>query len=136
MRVSGKIVLLKDHGIVSYFENSGKYCHTEQKVIKYLNQETDRKILISLACTPLLTRMDFEKILGLTGPTVSWHMKRLVADGILDVKKDGRFSRYTLSEETGTSLMKYCDDIPGLPALSAVTNSPVRFSAIACITEP
>lgn len=136
MRVSGKIILLKDHGTISYFENSGKYGDGEQKVIKYLRQDMDKKILLTLARNPLMSRTDFERILGVSGPTVSWHMKRLIEDGILNVRKDGRFSRYALSEGTKFSLMKYCGDVPGLPGMSTGAGSATRYSAMAGTAEP
>ena len=41
-----------------------------------------------------MSRRDFEKILGISGPTITWHMKRLIEDGLLSPHKDGRFSRY------------------------------------------
>jgi predicted transcriptional regulator len=107
MRCSGKIVLLESHGTTSYFENSDRYNRGEREVLKYLRQETDRKILFSLAKTPLLSRRDFEKILGVSGPTVTWHMKRLIDDGLLSIRKDGRFSRYSLSGGTLEYLKKY-----------------------------
>jgi predicted transcriptional regulator len=135
MRISGKIILLKDHGILSYFENSGKYGDGEQKVMKYLRQGTDKMILLTLAKNPLMSRTDFEKILGVSGPTVSWHMKRLIDDGILNVRKDGRFSRYALSEGTLSSLKKCCEDVSGLPGQSSVAVSTVSYSAMARTAE-
>ena len=119
MRISGKIVLIESHGITGYFENSGKYDQSEKKLLKYLRQETDCQILLALATSPLMSRRDFVKILGVSGPTVTWHMKRLIDDGLLKLHKDGRFSRYALSAGTLGYLKKYGDSITvmqGLPA--------------------
>ncbi len=135
MRVSGKIILLKDHGSLSYFENSGRYGDGEQKVMRYLHQDMDKKILLSLANNPLMSRTDFEKMLGVSGPTVSWHMKRLIDDGILNVRKDGRFSRYSLSEGAWASLIKCCDNDLVLPGLLPGTVNAVRYSAFAGTAE-
>jgi predicted transcriptional regulator len=131
MRISGKIILLKDHGIISFFENSGKYGECELKVMKYLRQDTDKMILLALARNPLMARTDFEKMLGVSGPTVSWHMKRLIDDGILHVRKDGRFSRFILSETTLSYLMKCCEDSSGLPGQSSGAVSTVCYPAMA-----
>lgn len=135
MKISGKIILLKDHGILSFFENSGKYGDGELKVMKYLRQDTDKIILLSLAKNPLMSRTDFEKMLGVSGPTVSWHMKRLIDDGILNVRKDGRFSRYALSEGTSSYLMRCCEDVSGLPAQPSGAVSTVCYSAMSRTAE-
>jgi predicted transcriptional regulator len=135
MRISGKIVPLEDHGITGYFENSGKYDRNEQKILKYLHQDTDRLILFTLARNPLLSRRDFEKVLGVSGPTVSWHMKRLIDDGLLSIRKDGRFSRYILAERTRYSLEKYTLNIPALPESLPVAGTPGRYPAMAGTAE-
>jgi predicted transcriptional regulator len=107
MRITGKIILLEDHGITSYFENSGKYNPGEQKLLKYLRQDTDRQILLTLARRPMMSRRDFEKILGISGPTITWHMRRLIEDELLTLHKVGKFSRYELSSRTRSCLEKY-----------------------------
>ena len=131
MRISGKIVPLADHGITGYFENSGKYDRDELKVIKYLHQDMDNQILFTLARSPLLSRRDFEKVLGVSGPTISWHMKRLIEDGILNIQKDGRFSRYILSERTQTCLEKYNLFIHPLPESQPGAAIPGKYPALA-----
>jgi len=132
MRITGKIILLEDHGITSYFENSGKYDLGEQKVLKYLRQDTDRQILVTLAGNPLMSRRDFEKILGISGPTITWHMKRLTGDGLLSIRKDGRFSRYELSAGTRSCLEKYGMGVMGS---QAGTGTPARYYSMAGTSE-
>lgn len=135
MRFSGKIVLLESHGTTSYFENSDRYNDGEREVLRYLRQETDRKILFSLAKTPLLSRRDFERILGVSGPTVTWHMKRLIDDGLLSIRKDGRFSRYFLSGGTLECLRKYGGGIPVLSELPAGAGMFTRYPPVAGTAE-
>ena len=135
MRISGKIVPLADHGITGYFENSGKYDQNEQKVLKYLRQDTDRQILFALAHRPLMSRRDFENVLGVSGPTISWHMKRLIDDGLLSIRKDGRFSRYDLSERTRSCLEKYKPYIQLLPESQSGAGIPGRYPAMAGTAE-
>jgi predicted transcriptional regulator len=135
MRISGKIVPLADHGITGYFENSGKYDQDELKVLKYLRQDTDRQILFALAGNPLMSRRDFEKVLGISGPTISWHMKRLIDDGLLSIRKDGRFSRYVLSERTRFCLEKNRPYTHPLPESRPGTAIPGRYPAMAGTAE-
>lgn len=135
MRISGKIVPLADHGITGYFENSGKYDQNEQKVLKYLRQDTDRQILFALAGSPLMSRRDFENVLGISGPTISWHMKRLIEDGLLSIRKDGRFSRYVLSEPARACLEKYNPYAHPLPESRPGNGIPGRFPSMAGTAE-
>jgi predicted transcriptional regulator len=128
MRFSGKIILLENHGITSYFENTGKYDQGEQKVLKYLRQDTDRQILVTLAASPMMSRRDFEHMLGISGPTITWHMKRLIDDGLLDIHKDGRFSRYELSAGTRSCLERFS---PGMHEPLAGSGTPSRYPAMA-----
>ncbi|MFA6333009.1 MAG: winged helix-turn-helix domain-containing protein, partial [Methanoregula sp.] len=118
-----------------YFENSGKYDSSEQKVLKYLRQDTDRQILVALSGNPLMSRRDFEKILGVSGPTVTWHMKRLISDGLLEIRKDGRFTRYILSAGTLSCLEKYLVCMPGLPERHEGMNAPSRYYGMAETAE-
>ena len=106
LRGLGKIVLVKDHGAVCCFENSGTFTRCEQLMLSCLRSDTGRKILHALARTPGLSRAELGQILCVSGPTVTWHMKRLTADGVVDVSRDGRFSRYAISEEMTAFLQR------------------------------
>ena len=106
LRFNGKITYLRTNGEISYFENSQKYEPAERKVIRYLRNETEMLIFRALMECPRASRADLEKLLALSGPTVTWHMKRLCADGMVRVSREGRYSRYTLPE----TIKKYVGD--------------------------
>jgi predicted transcriptional regulator len=108
LEVTGKITLLKSQGHSRYFENSGKFSVMEQKIIRYLRNETERTIFTSLLRNPETTRKDLETRLGISGAAVSWHMNRLREEGILSIDKSGRNARYELSPDTRQYLEKYC----------------------------
>jgi predicted transcriptional regulator len=135
LRFSGKIIPMKEHGITGYFENSGKYDRNERIVLKYLRQDTDRQILSVLTKSPLMSRRDLEKVLGVSGPTVSWHMKRLIDDGILSIRKDGRFSRYILSDPARSCLEKFATVIPALPESPSGAVASGQYLAMARTAE-
>lgn len=127
---TGKITLLRTHGDISYFENSGKYTPAEQKVLKYLRSETERQILAALFTAARTSRSDLEKVLALSGPTVTWHMKRLSDDGIVSIAKDGRFSSYSLQEGIGEFVGKHLNTTPSFtPAGSGISPHEVTAPA-------
>jgi predicted transcriptional regulator len=98
LRLSNKIHITKLHGIIRFYENNGKYSAIEQKILNGLDNDAARIIIGTLLAHPGSSRNDLEKILAVSGPTVSWHVKRLCEDGLIEVRRDGRFSRYELSE--------------------------------------
>ena len=55
-----------------------------------------------------ITQTDIVKRLGISAPTVNWHMKRLVALDILEEKRV-RFKRYNLRDnETTKFILRIC----------------------------
>jgi predicted transcriptional regulator len=90
-----------------YFENNGRYSKIEKKLILYLRNPTTRRILEILAACPDVIRKDIAESLGLAGPTVSWHMKRLSDDGIITMRKSGKAVRYTLCPAGANILQQF-----------------------------
>jgi len=106
-----KIVIHKSNGSTSCFENNGRYEGIERKIFSHLANEQEKRILDHLLTSPGSTRQDLEGVLGVSGPTITWHMKRLLSDGILNLRKEGRYSRYSLSAEAAGLLSP--GQIPG-----------------------
>ena len=90
---------------VRYFENNGRYSEVEKKVLLHLRDPTTRKILEILVASPEVTRKDIAGIVGIAGPSISWHTKRLSGDGIISLSRNGRGVRYTLCP-AGVSIFK------------------------------
>lgn len=108
LEVTGKITLLKSRGHSRYFENSGKFSPMEQKIIRFLRNDTERSIFACLIMNPETTRKDLENRLGISGAAVSWHMNRLREEGVLLINKTGRNARYEISPDAQRYLEKYC----------------------------
>ena len=81
---------------VRYFENNGRYSELEKKVFLHLQNPTTRRILEILASSPEVSRKEIAEVVGIAGPSISWHTKRLSGDGIITTCKKGRAVRYTL----------------------------------------
>jgi len=90
-----------------YYFPIGLFEQNERDVLKILNQETAREILmIILEKKP--TQTDIANIIKISGASVNWHIKRLVDLGLILEQKDGKFKRYTLGIDSKhiVSLMK------------------------------
>jgi len=79
-----------------YFENNGRYNELEKRVFFHLQNPTTRRILEILAVSPEVSRKDIAGIVGIAGPSITWHTNRLSRDGIISTSKRGRIVRYTL----------------------------------------
>ena len=107
MRMTGKVSTLAMGGSIRYFENSGRFSGTEQKVLKYLRNNKERAIFAHLMDNPETTRGDLEKILGISGAAVTWHTNRLCDAGMLTVARSGKTVRYLIDLDARTYLEKY-----------------------------
>ncbi len=80
-----------------YFENSGKYSDIEKSILIHMRNATTRRILGLVSASPDISRKEIAGIIGITGPSVTWHTNRLARDGIIIVARDGRDARVRLS---------------------------------------
>lgn len=99
---------------VRYFENNGRYSELEKKVFLHLQDPTTRKILKVLASSPEVSRKDIAETVGISGPSVSWHTKRLSGDGIITTEKSWRAVRYTLCPAGVKIFRKYFGQDAGM----------------------
>ena len=109
------LILLEKQGKVSserqnlhkYYFPIGLFEQNEKDILKILNQETAREILlVILEQKP--TQTDISNIIKISSASVNWHIKRLVELGLVLEQKDGKFKRYTLGIDSKNivSLMK------------------------------
>jgi len=85
----------------------GLFEQNEKDILKILNQETAREILmIILEKKP--TQTDIANIIQISSASVNWHIKRLIDFGLILEQKDGKFKRYALGVDSKNiiSLMK------------------------------
>jgi predicted transcriptional regulator len=111
-----KIISFGTGRSVRYFENNGRYSELEKKVLPHLQNPTTRRILGILASFPEVSRKDIAGMVGIAGPSVSWHTKRLSRDGIISTSKNGRGVRYTLCAAGADIFRKYFGRGTGMAA--------------------
>jgi predicted transcriptional regulator len=83
--VQYNIQLLEDRGMIKslrtglrklYYPSQG-FSVDDQRLLGALAHETQREILLNLTKTPGLSVAQLAKLLGLSPPTIFWHLKRL-----------------------------------------------------------
>jgi len=111
LEITGKITYILVSGKIMYYENNDTVSKLEKKVIWHLKSDSRSKILFHLlestASSHQDSRQEISDVLGVTGPTVSWHMYRLIHDEITSQQKEGKFTRYGLQPEAVPVVRKY-----------------------------
>ncbi|MDA8048810.1 MAG: metalloregulator ArsR/SmtB family transcription factor [Rhodospirillales bacterium] len=74
------------------------------------------------ACCSIADRVcacDLERLLGLTQPTISHHMKRLSNAGLVEARKAGKYVFYRLNRTRFHTLAAWLEELAGEPAEGA-----------------
>lgn len=99
-----KITALNEDGHLRFYENSGTYTAAQQRVLKHLRNTTTRDILIGIQEHPGSSRQEIAETVGISGPAVTWHIKKLIEDRIIRQERDGRAVRYRIDETAAMDL--------------------------------
>jgi len=96
---SNKIILMKDHGIIRYYENHGRYGILERHIFAHLWNPTAEQILSIVKSNPEITQGDIATRLAMASPTVHWYMQRFTTDRIVTAQRTGRLTHYSVTGE-------------------------------------
>jgi predicted transcriptional regulator len=107
LRTMGKITIMDPNGNARYFENSWEFSEMEKIVLKYIQNDTDNRILSSLLKNPDANRNHLIDKIGISGPLVSWYIRRLRNDGIITTQKTGKYVHYEITPDARQYLEKY-----------------------------
>ena len=104
---NGKITSDK-HSLHRHYFRVGVFLENEKNLLKILNKETERDILLYIIEHTNPTQMDIANAIQISAPSVNWHIANLVHLEIISEERDGKFKRYTFSGNTDhvISLMK------------------------------
>ena len=102
----GLVCEFQKHGATRYFQNNGIFSSFKKTLIHYLCTGTQGKMLFLLMHRPGLSRQEVADTLGISGPSVTWHARRLMEDGIINAESQGAFTRYSLSENAFRELLE------------------------------
>jgi predicted transcriptional regulator len=86
------------HGLYKFYFPYGVFQDNEKEVLRILRRETARDIVILIMERKNPTQTDIVSSIGITSASVNWHVKRLIASGIIEVVKSGKYKRYQLCE--------------------------------------
>lgn len=87
----------RDGGFRRYFA-TGDIARSEKKYLAALRHEVPMRILLEILGEPRLTHKELQARLGVAGSTVSFHLQRLLAAGVLKRERVGVSQEYEIAE--------------------------------------
>lgn len=87
-----------DDEYVRYFVRDRKLGETDRKILSLLRRKGCRHILINLLQDPGMNNKDLANAIGLSPSTTSWHLNKLLKEGIIERIKTGRSSIFSIKE--------------------------------------
>jgi len=104
---SGKIASTK-RGFYKYYFPAGVFQDKEKVLLEVLSHKTAREILILIIEQRNPTQSDIAAKIGLSAPSVSWHVRRLTDASVISEEREGKYKRYQLRGDPQkiVSLMK------------------------------
>ena len=94
------VVKSSRRGLYKRFYAGGLFGEKEGLILGALAQKTPRELILSLLESPGESQEDLAESLGLSPPSVSWNMNRLIQLGLVESEKHGRFASYTVVGDT------------------------------------
>lgn len=107
-------------------------CSDSALIFKALSDETRLRIIDMLSSSELCA-CDILEEFAITQPTLSYHMKILTESGLVNARKDGAWTRYTLNLELMHSLMTFLEHITS--NTDVVINESICSNNSACSRE-
>jgi predicted transcriptional regulator len=93
-----RYITSKRQGFYKRFYPTRLYSERQKEILSALQRETPRKILLILTQRPGATQVEITRLVKISAPTASWHMKKMIDDGLVYSEKEGRSTRYYISE--------------------------------------
>jgi len=83
----------------NYFINGVFFSPNGFNILQILSQETAREILLFIIERKNPTQPDMIKSFGISGASVSWHIKRLLDLNLILESRSGKYKRYTIATD-------------------------------------
>ena len=97
-----------DEDYVRYFVKDKSLNENERKILSFLRRSGCRHILIQLLNNPELNNKELSQAIGLSPSTISWNLNKLIEAGIIERKKTGRISNFTIVDPTAIAELLIC----------------------------
>jgi DNA-binding MarR family transcriptional regulator len=97
----GRIVSERGESNRFYFP-VGSFGDFERNILKILNQDSAREILLYIIERKNPTQTDIANDIKISSGTANWHLTKLVEYGVISEQREGKFKRYQLNGKPDT----------------------------------
>ena len=96
LKMQKVIVPYKSRGRIHYFLNESTYGEKEKAVLAALKNEKHRRIISEILNCGQITHEKLAGRIGVSAPTISWHIRHLKDEGIVRADTNGRHTEYSI----------------------------------------
>lgn len=107
MKAEDIIVFCKTDGKKRYFLNHSTYKEEEQLVIASLKNDVHRRIILAILNNQNINHKTLTERIGVSGPTITQHIKHLKEKGIVKAKTQGWYTTYSIDSNYFDPLHKF-----------------------------
>ena len=94
-------------GLYKFFYPSALFGDRQREILSFLTLETPRELLLTIVEKPNSVQDDLARATGVSQPTISWHLKRLVELGIVEKTQTGRSVAYRVTGGDATEIASF-----------------------------
>jgi predicted transcriptional regulator len=95
------VVSRKVCGKSHYFLNASTYGEKEKVLLSALKNEKRRRIILEILNCEQITHETLAERVGVSAPTINWHIRHLKEEGIVSADMDGRHTSYCVDHGYG-----------------------------------
>lgn len=88
------------HNLHRFYFPIGIFESNERNVLKILNQDTAREILMFILERKNPTQTDIVGSVKISAASVNWHIKRLIDLGLISEIKEGKYKKYQMTVDS------------------------------------
>ena len=90
------IISYKTRGRIHYFLNESTYGEKEKVALAALKNDKHRRIILEILNCEQITHETLAGRIGVSAPTINWHIRHLKEEGIVRADTDGRYTAYSI----------------------------------------
>jgi len=98
-----EMITVRKEGRYNRYYVVGAVGAADKRVLSLLRQEIPRKIVMHLLLNPGASHGEIKEVMPVSASTLTFHLKKLLAEGIVNEEREGRSKHYHIVDEEAVS---------------------------------